>query len=527
MADAGEKLKVFISYSRRDAAEFADELAAGLELAGFAPFLDRQDISPGEDWETRLGGLIAESDTVVFVVSPEAVKSERCVWEVDKTLAQSKRLLPVIFKPVPDTDLPEKLRGLQFIRLDAAPSIIRSLVQLAGTLRKDSIWIREHTRLGEMAARWQARGRPEYFLLRTNDLVAAKVWLIRRGPEAPAVTDLQRMFIDASEAVETVRLDKEPVEIKVAQPRSATARHRWRPVLLLWSSGVLVCTICAALAWPSRDYLAARFAALLEALSPKVLSVEKERALMPAELFKECAGCPEMAMVPAGKFWMGSPPEEKGRSPDEDPRHEVAVGRPFAVSRFEITTEEWDVCVLLGGCVWPAPDPGWGRGRQAVVNVSWDDARQYAAWLSRRTGKPYRLLSEAEWEYAGRGGKQTAYSWGDEIGRNNANCADCGSRWDSKQTAPVGSFAANAFGLSDMHGNVWEWVEDCWHKSYTEQPPTDGSAWTERGDCDRHVVRGGSWFNRAEVLRSAHRASYTPGTRRNNVGFRVARALTQ
>jgi TIR domain len=133
MADAiaGEKLKVFISYSRRDSAAFADELMAGLELAGFAPFLDRHDIAAGEDWEARLGGLIEQSDTVVFVVSPEAVKSKRCVWEVDRTIELSKRLLPVIFKPVPENDIPEKLRRLQFVRFDSAPGFARPLSELA------------------------------------------------------------------------------------------------------------------------------------------------------------------------------------------------------------------------------------------------------------------------------------------------------------------------------------------------------------------------------------------------------------
>src|SRR5262245_55897798 len=149
-AGAGEKLKVFISYSRRDSAAFADELMAGREVAGFAPFLDRHDIAAGEDWEARLGGLIAQSDTVVFVVSPEAVKSERCVWEVDRAIELSKRLLPVIFKPVPEHDIPEKLSRLQFVRFNEGRGITRPLAELAEALRQDLDWIREHTRLGKL-----------------------------------------------------------------------------------------------------------------------------------------------------------------------------------------------------------------------------------------------------------------------------------------------------------------------------------------------------------------------------------------
>src|SRR6476659_7826914 len=155
-AGAGEKLKVFISYSRKDSTAFADELVAGLEYGGFAPFLDRHDIAAGEDWEARLGGLIAQSDTVVVVVSPEAVKSDRCVWEVDRTIEMSKRLLPVIFKPVPEKDIPEKLRRLQFVRFDGGAGFARPLLQLAEALRLDLHWIREHTRLGELARRWDA-----------------------------------------------------------------------------------------------------------------------------------------------------------------------------------------------------------------------------------------------------------------------------------------------------------------------------------------------------------------------------------
>jgi formylglycine-generating enzyme required for sulfatase activity len=180
--------------------------------------------------------------------------------------------------------------------------------------------------------------------------------------------------------------------------------------------------------------------------------------------------------------------------------------------------------VILGGCVWPAPEHGWGRGRRPVMNVSWDDARQYVAWLSKRTGKPYRLLSEAEWEYAARAGSDKAYSWGDHIGKGHANCIGCDSEWDGNQTAPVGSFAPNAFGLYDMHGNVWEWVEDCYHPNY-ESAPTNGSSWTEGADCSDRVVRGGSWFVNPLELRLANRLRGTSVLRGFDRGFRVGRTL--
>jgi len=194
-----------------------------------------------------------------------------------------------------------------------------------------------------------------------------------------------------------------------------------------------------------------------------------------------------------------------------------------AVSKFELTFDEWDTCVAYGDCP-QATDSGFGRGQQPAINVSWEDARRYVAWLSRVTGKPYRLLTEAEYEYAARAGTQTAYPWGDDIGKNNANCSGCGSKWDAIQTAPVGSFAANNFGLYDMVGNVFEWVEDCVRPNY-DGAPADGSAWTEGGDCKNRVVRGGSWVNTPENLRSGLRGGSPAGNRVNNLGFRIGRTL--
>jgi formylglycine-generating enzyme required for sulfatase activity len=176
----------------------------------------------------------------------------------------------------------------------------------------------------------------------------------------------------------------------------------------------------------------------------------------------------------------------------------------------------------LGG--YKPSDEGWGRGRRPVINVSWDDAKAYVAWLSKKTGKSYRLLSGAEYEYATRAGTQTAYPWGNAIGTNNANCHACGSQWDARQTAPVGSFAANGFGLYDMVGNVEEWMEDCYHDSYSGAP-SDGSAWIEGADCSRRIVRAGSWFFAPAFLRSAKRYWFTTDYRLNYLGFRVARTL--
>jgi len=243
-----------------------------------------------------------------------------------------------------------------------------------------------------------------------------------------------------------------------------------------------------------------------------------------AEWFKDLDVGPEMVVVPAGSFLMGSPASEPGRYHDEGPQHTVTFAKPFAVARFAVTFDEWDAGVADGGCNGYRPsDAGWGRGNRPVIFVDWDDARAYVDWLVKKTGKTYRLLSEAEYEYAARAGTTTAYPWGAVIGENNANCIGCGSRWDSKQPAQVGSFAPNSFGLYDMAGNVLEWTEDCYHDSYNGAP-TDGSAWTS-GDCNIRVIRGGSWNDLARTVRSADRQWGSSGERFGTLGFRVARIL--
>ena len=251
---------------------------------------------------------------------------------------------------------------------------------------------------------------------------------------------------------------------------------------------------------------------------------EKRRAEV-GRKFRDCPRCPELVVVPSGSYMMGSPSGEEYRSDSEGPVHRVTFERPFAVGVYEVTFGEWDACVEGGGCGgYRPPSQNWGEGRRPVMNVSWDDAKGYVAWLSRKTGEEYRMLSESEWEYVARAGTVTRYWWGDAIGRNRANCDGCGSRWDGGQTSPVGSFAPNGFGLHDVHGNVWEWVEDCWHDSY-RGAPTDGRAWTVGGDCGRRVLRGGSWGSEPGYLRSADRDRNSAGVRSSGSGFRVARTL--
>ena len=259
--------------------------------------------------------------------------------------------------------------------------------------------------------------------------------------------------------------------------------------------------------------------------------IEKEEK-KPGRRFRDCDGrwCPELVVVAPGEYRMGSPPDEEGRDRDEGPVQDVSIGEALAVGVYEVTFEEWDACVRDGGCGGYRPkDRGWGRGRRPVINVSWEDAQAYVRWLRGKTGKGYRLLSESEWEYVARAGTETAFHTGETISTEQANyngnhVYGRGRKGPyRRKTVEVGSFGANGFGLHDVHGNVREWVEDCWNGSY-EGAPRDGSAWT-RGDCGARVLRGGSWNYFPRNLRSADRYRDATGFRYSYAGFRIVRTL--
>jgi formylglycine-generating enzyme required for sulfatase activity len=261
----------------------------------------------------------------------------------------------------------------------------------------------------------------------------------------------------------------------------------------------------------------------------KALTPPQECALQPHETFKECVNCPEMSVVAAGSFMMGSPSTERQRSRNEGPQHNVTFAQPFAVGKFAVTLSEWDACVSDGGCGGYTPnDLGWGRDRHPAIYVSWSDAEAYLAWLSKKVGKPYRLLSEAEWEYVARAGTATPYWFGASISPQQANydsgaTAIAANDKHANKTVPVDAFDPNPWGLFQVHGNVSEWTEDCYNENY-EGAPADGSAWTG-GDCTLRVVRGGSLVDYPKYLRAASRDGDPAEFRTLDTGFRVARNL--
>ena len=258
---------------------------------------------------------------------------------------------------------------------------------------------------------------------------------------------------------------------------------------------------------------------------------DKESTWSAGKRFRDCAECPLMVVVPGGSFDMGSPESEAGRDSDEGPVHRVRIERPFAVGVYELTFAEWDACVSGGGCGGYRPsDAGWGRGNRPVIRVSWEDAKAYVRWLSEETGEEYRLLSESEWEYVARAGTRTPFHTGETISTGQANYDGRYTYGSGRKgryrgrTVVVGSFDANGYGLHDVHGNVMEWVEDCWNDDY-RGAPADGSAW-ETGDCKWRMLRDGSWYFIPGWIRSAARSWAVAGIQLAYAGFRVARTLT-
>jgi formylglycine-generating enzyme required for sulfatase activity len=518
---ADTRTRVFVSYSRKDMS-FADKLEVALRARGFEVLIDREEIYAFEDWWKRIQALIGGADTVVFVLSPDAVKSDVALKEVAHAASLNKRFAPIVCRRVDDAAVPDALRRLNFIFFDDQEQFEASTDRLAEALQTDIAWVRRHTEFGDTAYRWAEAGRLGGMLLRPPVLDQAEAWLAFRPGGAPVPT------------AETVAF--------IAQSRKVMlgTQRLWR--LMLGSMfTLLVGIILGLVGWINQEYIKQQInwywtmrPYMLAQVRPYVLTAEAEHALKPLASFRECAkDCPEMIVIPSGEFTMGSPATERGgydqaergryNDNEEGPQHKVTIYRTLAVSKFDVTFADWDACVSVGGCA-PAPDSGYGRGTKPAINVSWGDAKQYVMWLSKMTGQPYRLLTEAEWEYAARASTTTAYFWGNEIGKGNGNCFGCGGQWDGRQTSPVGSFTPNQFGLYDMAGNAWQWVQDCWHDDYNGAP-TDGSEWTG-GDCNYRLIRGGSWDSRPQLLRSAFRSRYTVSIRVSYVGFRVARTLS-
>jgi formylglycine-generating enzyme required for sulfatase activity len=464
---------VFISYPHQDKA-IADAACAKLEAEGIRCWVAPRDISPSADWAASIVSAIDSCRVMVLIFSAYANQSKQVHREVQRAFDGEKPVVPFRIENVP----PEK--SLAYYMgpvhwLDAlTPPLDQHLQRLAASVQR-------------------------------------LVW-------APTPEQDDRHSPTAQEA---------KAKNWATEGRRRRLRRFDGPWAWLRSRSALVAgSLIGAVAIGAIGGL---FFVRIPAQVPAVLSLERELALKPKDRFKECSDCPDMIVVPAGRFIMGSPASEEGHIPDEGPQHEVVFAREFAVGRFAVTFDEWDACVAHGGCSYKPDDQGWGRGRRPVIMTSWVHAQSYVAWLSNMTGKTYRLLTEAEREYVTRAGTATPFWWGSSISTSEANYSGFfvygnGPMGEYRgRTVPVDSFAPNPWGLYQVHGNVWEWTEDCYHSSY-DGAPGDGSAWTS-GFCGLRVLRGGSFETQPEDLRSANRTlSGTESNSRTN-GLRVARTL--
>jgi formylglycine-generating enzyme required for sulfatase activity len=388
----------------------------------------------------------------------------------------------------------------------AHEALLRQWVQLQDWLAEDADLLGMLEGVKRAARDWLANGKNPAWLIHTANRLYAAQRLVRERPDLSA--NLRQSDLDYLAAC--YELEK-----------SSRNQTRRRQTLV---GGLLLCLVIGLLGWWQQGRLVELNYWFFNVRS-YVMSAENEQKLQPGQTFKECKDCAEMIAIPAGHFTIGSPTDEDGRWDEEGPPRIVTFTKPFAVSKDDVTFEQWDACYRLGGCT-TNPGAPWGRGDMPVVNVDWEDAQEYVTWISKLTGKSYRLLSESEWEYAARAGTTTAYYWGPAVGVMNANCDQCGSQWDAKRAAPVGQFPANAFGLRDMAGNVWQMIQDCYQPNYSALS-ADGAP-NAQGDCSIRVVRGGAWTSAPPYLRSASRYKNVINDHGStNRGFRVARDLRQ
>jgi formylglycine-generating enzyme required for sulfatase activity len=434
------------------------------------------------------------------------------VNDIVDNLSQAKKLRILVLDACRMNPLVDKLS--RAMELTGGPTVDRGLARI---IAPTGMIISFATQPGQTAADGQGRNSPYTIAFLKN---------IERPEEIGAV------FHHITADVYNKTQGKQVPELSLSYIGDVYLRDRPKPDVGASSRppNTQVAVVPPSLAPPANLCGSAPVTVSLSSRSPHPLSANDECALKPKDAFKECDKCPEMIVVPAGSFTMGSPSNEPERQENED-QVRVTIAKPFAVGRFAVTFDEWDQCVADGGCGgYRPPDEGNGRGRRPVINVSWYDAQKYVSWLNGKTGKAYRLLSEAEHEYVTRAGTSMPFWWGSSITPKQANYDGTyvyneGSKGEyRKQTMPVDSFAPNPWGLYHVHGNVWEWTQDCCSDSNSGNPG-DGSA-RRVGDCSCRVERGGAWFSIPGSLRAASRIGMKSGSRGSGEGFRVARTLS-
>jgi formylglycine-generating enzyme required for sulfatase activity len=401
----------------------------------------------------------------------------------------------------------DRRSGVDIVEI-AHESLLRQWPALSEWLKADAADLEMVDAVERAAKEWSRNGRQQ-------------AWLDHRGERLTAAEHVasredfrKRLGKEGIDYITACRVHEEQERAEKAAALQRERRQRVRVAALI--GGFSVVLLAGIATWKYQRPLQNELYRLGRV---HALTTEQERALKLHDTFKECTDCPEMVVIPAGGFKMGSPDSDHIKS--ESPQHDVTIAQPFAVGQFELTFDEWDACAARGDCNPNISANGWGRGRRPVIEISWEDAKVYVAWLSKVTGKPYRLLSEAEWEYAARANRQAYYHFGNDDGILDQYAWFAPNA--GNQTHPVGEKKSNSFGLYDVHGNVSEWVEDCFHDGY-QGAPLDGSVWPA-DNCSRRVIRGGSWIYGPRPLRAASRDWSAADKGKDDIGVRVARTL--
>ncbi|NJO17524.1 MAG: SUMF1/EgtB/PvdO family nonheme iron enzyme [Thioploca sp.] len=525
--------EVFLSYSRKNS-DFARHLNTSLQEAGKTTWFDQESISSGVDFEKEIYKGIDGADNFILVVSPDAVESEYCEREVNYASEKNKRFISVLYREAATQTMPEALLVINWIDFEKTP-FEKSFPELIQAIELDRDHAHQHTVLQQRASDWAEHQNSGDFLLNQTACHNAEAWQTQALKEnkQPVPTPLQQAFVQES--------------------RRAIQKANRRRNMLFGLMGVLtlLAVVASGLAYvkmneAQRLYQQAfKSSSLTKDEATKVAKefIEAEKGRVFRDDLKNGHQGPEMVWIPAGQFRMGDI-FGKGYE-NERPVHEVSINR-FAIGRYEVTvgefkqfieatsyqTEKQLNCRVYKGNRWQEVEeanwrnpsfPNKQEDNQPVVCVSWNDAVAYTKWLSQETGEAYRLPSEAEWEYAARGGKETSYWWGINIGEGWGVCNGCGSEWDFKPTAPVEALFPNSFGLYHITGNVEEWVADPWHDNY-QGAPADDQVWETGGSRCLRVVRGGAWSSHLESLLLAHRhfGSWL-GYRGASRGFRIVR----
>ncbi len=579
---------IFISYSHQDE-RWKDELKQQLQVlqlhAGFAVWDDRQ-IAVGDNWLPVIEQAIAQARIAVLLVSSDFLTSNFIVrQEIPKFLQRREQqglcIVPVVVRPCAWKTVPW-LASLQGATKDNKPlsayawgsyeleQAFSEITEKVHALLLEAKQAQERQQLEAERLEQERQQREAEVKRLAQEQAAREAEQRRQAEQARQQAEAQRLErqrqqaeaearqrrLNAEQAIHEAQKQRLAQEAEQKRLAAEQAKQETPKVQTLLSTqkpdstggsnkwllaSIVIVPLVGATWWFNHTSESTQVSAAVSVDKPLPTNQEtpKPAAAKPATqtspMDQPLPFEPEMVKIPAGSFKMGCGSGDKGCNADENPAHTVSIPSLW-VGKYEVTFDEWDACVANGGCGYK-PSDSWGRGRQPVINVNWDDTQDYVRWLSRKTGKKYRLLSESEWEYVARTGTITPFATGNCIDTNQANY-DGNSAWDEggcpktgvyrAKALVVGSLDANPWGLYDLPGNVWEWVQDCYHDNY-QDAPNDGKAWdkncktTNDEKTVTRVMRGGSWNNFPEFLRSALRYRFDPIFRNYNVGFRIAR----